>query len=31
MMPELVVCKWLDFGILFYIEDGVYLSKLANE
>jgi hypothetical protein len=30
-MPHLVVCKWLDFGILFYFEDGVYLSKLANE
>jgi hypothetical protein len=30
-MPQLVARKWLDFGIPFYIEDGIYLSKLANE
>jgi hypothetical protein len=31
VMPQLVLHKWLDFGIQIYIEDGLHLSKLANE
>ena len=30
MMPQHIICKWLNFGILIHFEDEVYPFKLVD-